>query len=117
MLALIILVWTCVAYAAMKVPDMNYTYRTHETQYSWEISGAYLSGSVPVACLLVLFLIVLIILVYFANTFFLLNGDPVAESRNIIDLGALISIISSITCISVMTLIPCNRLACTHMIF
>jgi hypothetical protein len=76
-LAVFVMVWTTVSYAAMKVGDTNYVYSTHNTQFNWLISAAYLSGSTPVICLLLLFIIALVSMLIVTDY---LNRETVEKS-------------------------------------
>ena len=81
--ASVVIIWTIILYSSMKIGDgESYKYVTHSTQFSWNVSAAYLSGSTPVICLFVIFLLIVLALGLSANRLVIASSNPSSVRGN-----------------------------------
>jgi len=81
--AAVVIIWTIILYSSMKVGDgESYKYVTHSTQFSWSISAVFLSGSSPVICLFVLFVLIVLVLGLSANRYVIASCNPSSVREN-----------------------------------
>ena len=99
----VVIIWTVILYSSMKIGDgESYKYVTHSAQFSWNVSAAYVSGSTPVICLFLLFLLIVLVLGFSANRLVIASTNPSSVRGNdtVVSTSRLVSYLAFLTVLS-----------------